>query len=102
MRVCIDRNISSGKSTVLKNIKTLYPVVSEPVEIWENFEGHNFLELLYTEPKRWLFQFQVLVSLTLSEIQNNSDDQTTVIWERCLESAVKVFTILLTLFNTKY
>ena len=32
--------------------------MKEPVELWQNIQGHNLLELYYKNFKRWSFTFQ--------------------------------------------
>ncbi len=56
--VSVEGNIGSGKSTMLQFYSELDDVQlhPEPVEKWQNLHGHNLLEKLYTDPKRWSFQ----------------------------------------------
>lgn len=56
--VSVEGNIGSGKSTMLQYYSELDDVQlhPEPVEKWQNLNGHNLLEKLYSDPKRWSFQ----------------------------------------------
>jgi deoxyadenosine/deoxycytidine kinase len=56
--VSVEGNIGSGKSTMLQYYSELDDVQlhPEPVEKWQNLNGHNLLEKLYADPKRWSFQ----------------------------------------------
>ena len=56
-----------GKSTLL-NYFTKYPGISvykEPLDVWQNLNGTNFLELVYKDPVRWVLTFESLVILTM-------------------------------------
>ena len=59
MVVAIEGNIGAGKSTLMNQLKSRsdVAVVMEPVDDWCNVKGHNMLELLYKDPKRWCFTF---------------------------------------------
>lgn len=68
--IVIDGNIGSGKTTLigrLKEIPTVH-VIYEPVEEWKDINGHNILELLYKDPKRWCFSFQMFVFYTRTKV----------------------------------
>ena len=42
-------------------------VYKEPLDIWQNLNGTNFLELTYQDPERWGMTFESLVMLTMVE-----------------------------------
>lgn len=76
----IDGNIGSGKTTQLNLLEARgHEVFREPVEKWP-------LELLYSDPERWGFLFQVIVLLT-----TQSRDRPNIIYERCPSSSKEVF-----------
>ena len=56
--VSVEGNIGSGKSTMLQFYSEIEDVQlhPEPVEKWQNLNGHNLLEKLYSDPMRWSFQ----------------------------------------------
>jgi deoxyadenosine/deoxycytidine kinase len=59
MRVCVEGNIGSGKSTVLAEIATAFPAISvrqEPIKQWG-----NLLELYYADPATWSLAFNLKV-----------------------------------------
>lgn len=79
MRVVIDGNIGSGKSTQLNLLKDLgFRVRKEPINEWP-------LELYYSDPVRWGFLMQLSV---LSSFADPEDD---VIFERSMQSSRLVF-----------
>jgi deoxyadenosine/deoxycytidine kinase len=71
--VLVEGNIASGKSTFLKKVeRTLLDqakVTYEPLDQWTSFKGLNLLKELYLNPKRFSFQFQTFVQLTMARIQ---------------------------------
>jgi len=59
--VSVEGNLGSGKTTFLKLLSEHIPEITlmkEPVELWQNVQGHNLLELYYKNFKRWSFTFQ--------------------------------------------
>jgi deoxyadenosine/deoxycytidine kinase len=80
MKVVIDGNIGSGKTTQLELLQSQgYTIKKEPLEKWP-------LDLYYSDPKRWGFLFQIMILQTLQPI---SDDK--VIYERSPLSSRHVF-----------
>lgn len=84
MKVVIDGNIGSGKTTQLKILEEMgYTVHREPINEWP-------LDVFYSDPIRWNLMFQLRVLQTLPEIrysiQSNSE-----FFERCIWSAFHVF-----------
>lgn len=70
--ISVDGNISSGKSTLVANLKELFPknfnfqveLVPEPLEKWTNLRGHNLLGMFYEDLTKHNFMFQHYVQLT--------------------------------------
>ncbi len=62
--VLIEGNIGCGKTTLLKHFASDSASFEEPVNLWQNVNGHNLLQLLYGDPKRWASLFQSYVMLT--------------------------------------
>ena len=104
LRICIDGNIGSGKSTVLQlfifiaaSCGISCKIVEEPVDKWANFSGENQLQKFYQDSKTHAYQFQTLVLLTMLEnhVQFNKDytnmKNGICIMERSIYSAVYVF-----------
>jgi deoxyadenosine/deoxycytidine kinase len=81
MKVVIDGNIGSGKTTQLNLLeKKGYKVRREPIDQWP-------LEEFYKDPKRWAFYFHMVILQTLQPLKT----QDTVIYERSLLSSRWVF-----------
>merc|ERR1712029_595724 len=67
--ISVEGSVGAGKSTLLKYFEK-YPeigVYTEPLDIWQNLNGTNFLDLAYNDQKRWGMTFESLVTLTMSE-----------------------------------
>ena len=63
--ISVEGSVGAGKSTLLEKLQQQgHIVVPEPVEAWINFEGVNPLEMLYQNPLRWSFTFQIHVLQT--------------------------------------
>jgi len=81
MKVVIDGNIGSGKTTQLDLLeKKGHLVVREPIDQWP-------LDDFYKDPKRWGFYFQMAVLKSLRPVKTTRP----VIYERCLMSSKWVF-----------
>merc|ERR1711907_427602 len=53
VRVCIDGNIGAGKSTILRQLASEYPVREEPLDDWG-----DLLDAYYKDPKRHAYDLQ--------------------------------------------
>jgi deoxyadenosine/deoxycytidine kinase len=81
MKVVIDGNIGSGKTTQLNLLeKRGLRVRREPIDEWP-------LEEFYADPKRWSFYFHMVILQTLRPVKTSE----TVIYERSLLSSRWVF-----------
>jgi len=81
MKVVIDGNIGSGKTTQLDLFEAKgYRVRREPIEKWP-------LEEFYKDPRRWAFYFHMKILQTLRPLKTSK----TVIYERSLLSSRWVF-----------
>ena len=92
--VYIEGNIGVGKSTLLETLQEKgYPVVQEPVSLWTNFHGINFLELYSQDMQKWAFTFQSMVLSTLwqAQLEAVQSKAPIVVAERSLHSVVKMF-----------
>jgi len=68
--VIVEGNIGAGKTTFLQPFKkheNIVQVVTEPVEKWRNLQGHNLLQKMYDDPKRWSFELQSYIQLTMAQ-----------------------------------
>ena len=112
----IEGNIGSGKSTMLKYLKSnlrlddnKYKItfVDEPVSSWENIKdsnGKNMIEKFYKNPKKYAFAFQIMAFTTRliylkKSIENALKDEPNkniiIITERSLHTDCYVFAELL-------
>jgi deoxyadenosine/deoxycytidine kinase len=81
MRIVIDGNIGSGKTTQLGLLeKKGWKVRREPIEKWP-------LEEFAKDPKRWAFYFHMVILQTLRPVQTKEP----VVYERSLLSSRWVF-----------
>jgi deoxyadenosine/deoxycytidine kinase len=81
MKVVIDGNIGSGKTTQLDMLESAgWTVKREPIDDWP-------LEQFYKDPKTWGFVFQMVVLQTLQPLGGHAD----VVYERCIYSTRDVF-----------
>lgn len=79
VRIALEGNIASGKSTLLELISSEFDVftVQEPVGKWQQVESEdgttarasNLLELFYSDPKRWAYTFQTYAFLSRLQAQ---------------------------------
>ncbi|XP_067008484.2 thymidine kinase 2, mitochondrial [Anabrus simplex] len=87
-RVSVEGNIGCGKSTFIKYFAK-YPEVDaymEPIDLWRNVGGHNLLDLLYQDLKRWNFTFQSFVQLSRLDIQTQDTDKSVQMFERSIQN----------------
>jgi deoxyadenosine/deoxycytidine kinase len=87
MRIVIDGNIGSGKSTQIELLhKAGFKTKREPIEQWP-------LDLFYKDPSRWAFLLQMAILKTYTD----PDDD--CIYERCMQSSKHVFWLHLVMSN---
>ena len=112
----IEGNIGSGKSTMLKHLKTNLSLsddeykivfVDEPVSSWENIkdcDGKNMIEKFYENQMKYAFAFQMMAFTTRliylkntinDAIKNNDNKKIIIITERSLHTDCYVFAELL-------
>merc|ERR1711997_1427380 len=66
--VIVEGNIGAGKTTFLEPFKkheSLVQVCTEPVDKWRDLQGNNLLQKMYEDPKRWSFELQSYIQLTM-------------------------------------
>ena len=81
MKIVIDGNIGSGKTTQLDLLEKIgYRVRREPIDEWP-------LEEFYKDPKRWAFYFHMVILQTLRPLKTKE----TIVYERSLLSSRWVF-----------
>jgi deoxyadenosine/deoxycytidine kinase len=85
MKVVIDGNIGSGKTTQLNLFQQKgFRVFKEPIEQWP-------LDIFYSDISRWALMFQLRVFQTLPVISWDSSKRRIEFYERCQWSALHVF-----------
>lgn len=92
MRIAIEGNIGSGKSTVLKHLAAVFPdaaLMPEPVDEWA-----DILPLFYQKPSEWALAFSLRVLLSFTRAKNVTPDAVAIV-ERSPLANRHVFTQLL-------
>lgn len=72
MRVLIEGNIGAGKSSFINYLNSQFQgdvlanakFIPEPIEKWQNVDGHNLLNLMYENPIKYGIAFQMYTMLT--------------------------------------
>lgn len=86
--VFVEGNIGSGKNTFLNYFANAdVHLLSEPVEMWRNVQGHNLLGLMYDNPSRWALAFQTYAQLTLVDHHTRASPHPVKMMERSIYSA---------------
>jgi deoxyadenosine/deoxycytidine kinase len=79
MRIVIDGNIGSGKSTQIQLLKDIgFKTKKEPIDQWP-------LQEFYDDPVRWAFTLHMKILDTYSDAPDDC------IYERCMQSVYGVF-----------
>lgn len=87
--VAVEGNIGSGKTSLLKYFKqnSMVEIIEEPVKKWQNVDGFNTLDLMYSDPKRWSYLFESYALLTMMEIHHQPQTSPVRLLERTAYSA---------------
>lgn len=90
-RVSIEGNIGAGKSSLIKYFEGMEGIetYAEPINWWRNVDGHNLLELMYSDIQEWLKVFQSYAQFTRLRIQTTppKDSSTRVqMFERSIQN----------------
>lgn len=91
--VSIEGNIGCGKTTLLEYFKSskVVEAIKEPVNQWTNVQGHNALQLLYDDPSRWSFSFNIYAQLTRVQMHMRPHHKPVKMLERSLFSTRHCF-----------
>lgn len=91
--VSIEGNIGCGKTTLLEYFKSskVVEAIKEPVDQWTNVQGHNALQLLYEDPSRWSFSFNIYAQLTRVQMHTRPHNKPVKMLERSLYSTRHCF-----------
>lgn len=81
------------KTTLLEYFKSskIVEAIKEPVEQWTNVQGHNALKLLYDDPERWSFSFNLYAQLTRVQMHTKPHTKPVKMLERSLYSTIYCF-----------
>lgn len=87
--IAVEGNIGSGKTTFLNHVAKLgnVSILAEPLAMWRNCQGHNLLDIMYENPKKFAFTFQSYVQLTLLQAHLQQTPHRFKLMERSLFSA---------------
>ena len=103
----IDGNIGSGKSTLIKKLKTKLKKINnlkiiylqEPVDDWKNIKDENNINLIenyYKNQTKWGFSFQITTLISrIAQLKNLKEDNIIIITERSISSDKNVFCSML-------
>lgn len=97
MRIYLEGNIGTGKTTFLTFLKTLFPSASfiyEPVGEWLNLkgkDGRNILEHFYEDINKWSFPFQMNSFITRVKSIEDAPDNSLMFIERSVYTDQKCF-----------
>ena len=103
--VIVEGNIGAGKTTFLQPFlkhEKIVQVCTEPVEKWRNLQGHNLLQKMYEDPKRWSFELQSYIQLTMVQEHMKPCDVPVKMMERSLlrfEFLIKTLALSFTTFS---
>ncbi|KAH7525060.1 hypothetical protein FEM48_Zijuj06G0184900 [Ziziphus jujuba var. spinosa] len=100
--LCVEGNISVGKTTFLQRIanetlelRDLVEVVPEPIDKWQNIgpDHFNILDAFYAEPQRYAYTFQnyVFVTRVMQERESSGGIKPLRLMERSIFSDRMVF-----------
>lgn len=100
--IYVEGNIGSGKTNLLNNLSKKYfskvHVELEPLDTWLNYKNEfNLLDLMYSDPKTFAFQFQIMAQVTqsLREITTRQIlDKQFIFFERSLRTQLIFIEIL--------
>lgn len=108
--LCVEGNISVGKTTFLQRIanetvelRDLVEVVPEPIDKWKNIgpDHFNILNAFYEEPERYAYTFQnyVFVTRVMQEKESSSGIKPLRLMERSVFSD-RMVSALVALFSS--
>ncbi|XP_051123829.1 uncharacterized protein LOC127246459 [Andrographis paniculata] len=100
--LCVEGNISVGKTTFLRRIanetlelRDLVEIVPEPIDKWQNVgpDHFNILDAFYAEPERYAYTFQnyVFVTRVMQERESSGGIKPLRLMERSIFSDRMVF-----------
>ena len=85
--IAIEGNIGAGKTTLANIIQEIMgtkdvEILTEPVEEWQNVNGHNLLAAFYQDPEKYAYTFQSYAIVSRLRRQANKQERTIRVLER--------------------
>ncbi|KAH9498873.1 Thymidine kinase 2, mitochondrial [Bulinus truncatus] len=70
--IAVEGNIGCGKTTLLQHFENMSfcEIIPEPLDKWTNVNGYNALGMLYQNPHRWSFAFNMYALWTRVEMHS--------------------------------
>ena len=103
MILTIEGNIGSGKSTLVKQLRTelasKWTFLDEPVDEWlelKDESGKSLIELFYADKKRYSYTFQNYAYITRMRKLMETKKHNVNVTERCVLTDKHVFAQMLT------
>lgn len=89
LRIHIEGNIASGKTTLIEHLKkeSMFECYGEPLQKWQNLDGENLFEYFYDDPKKYGFAFQSYILLSMAERNLQKSEKPIHIYERSIQSS---------------
>lgn len=93
LTVIVEGNIGVGKSTFIESLSKneLIEFFPEPLDQWQNLNGHNLFDSVHRDSQRYSIPFQFFVMLTLLKSQLKKSDYPIRLFERSLQSSKLCF-----------
>lgn len=93
IKICVEGNIASGKSTFLQYLKpkSNFQIHPEPLSLWQNVKNVNLFDEFYSDPKKYGFAFQIYVLLTQIGRNFEPSNKPVQIYERSVGSSENCF-----------
>lgn len=87
LSIAIEGNIGAGKTTLANIIQEIMgtehvEILTEPVEEWQNVDGHNLLAEFYKNPEKYAYTFQSYAIVSRLRRQANAQTRDIRVLER--------------------
>lgn len=91
--IVVEGNIGSGKSTLLQYFSRNEKVEihHEPVQQWQNVNGINLFQMMYSNPEQYGFPFQIYAALTMLQTHLKASTKPVKMMERSVLSVKNCF-----------
>lgn len=92
--ILVTGSIATGKTSLLDLLMDKFGILKEPVEFWQTGFPDDMLNLMYSDPERWSFTFQMMAFGTRAKTWKEVEEQTPhkcVLMERSVYDDREVF-----------